>query len=99
MEEAEQIESQNMNQYYILGAVVLVAVVVAGYLLRSKSSSSVPSPVAEVVPTATPTPGPITGLACDTQYYNPVIGFSKYYLSVEGGDISKASKVDCAFTV
>lgn len=99
MNETEQTEeSQNMNQYYVLGAVVLIAVVIAGYLLRSKPSPSAPSPVADIVPIATPTPGPITKLACDTQYYNPVIGFSKYYLSVEGGDVSKTSKVDCIFT-
>jgi hypothetical protein len=98
MDEAESVESQNMNQYYVLGAVVLVAVVIAGYLLRSKPSSSTASPIADVVPTATPTPGPITGLACDLQYYNPVVGLPKYYLSVEGGDVSKATKVDCTFT-
>lgn len=87
------------KQYYILGFIVLVAVVIAGYLLRSKSTMTpVPEPVAQI---ATPTAilGPITQLACDTQYYNPVIGFSKYYLSVEGGDISGATKVDCVMTV
>ncbi len=98
MNETEPMESQNMSQYYVLGFVVLVGVVIAGYLLRSKSSPVTPSPIADSVPTATPTPGPITGLACDVQYYNPVIGFPKYYLSVEGGDVSKASKVDCTFT-
>ncbi len=88
------------KQYYVLGVIVLIAIVVAGYLLRSKSTTlpPVPPPTAQVV-IPTPTPGPITKLACDTQYYNPVLGFSKYYLSVEGGDISNAKKVDCTFTV
>ncbi len=88
------------KQYYVLGIIVLIAIVVAGYLLRGKSATpaATPTPVADVT-TPTPTPGPITGLGCDTQYYNPVIGLPKYYLSVEGGDISTATKVDCTFTV
>lgn len=88
------------KQYYILGFIVLIAIVIAGYLLRGKSTTpaTVPTPVADVT-TPTPTPGPITQLGCDTQYYNPVVGFPKYYLSVEGGDISAAKKVDCTFTV
>ena len=88
-----------MKQYYVLGAVVLVAVVIAGYLLRPKSNTSTVSPTGQAATGATPTPGPITGLICDMQYYNPVIGFTKYYLSVEGGDVSAAKKVDCTFTV
>lgn len=88
------------KQYYILGFIVLIAIVVAGYLLRGKSTTpaTTPTPVADVT-APTPTPGPITQLACDTQYYNPVIGFPKYYLSVEGGDISAAKTVTCTFTV
>ncbi len=99
MENEEQSQSMGTKQYYVLGLIVLIAVVVAGYLLRGKSTpESAPTPVAQVI-TPTPTPGPITKLACDTQYYNPVIGFAKYYLTVAGGDISKASKVDCVMTV
>lgn len=88
------------KQYYVLGFVVLAAVIVAGYLLRSKSGAPAPTqtPVADVL-APTPTPGPITKLDCDTQYYNPVIGFPKYYLTVDGGDLSTAKKVDCTFTV
>jgi hypothetical protein len=99
MENEEQSQSMGTKQYYVLGLIVLIAVVIAGYLLRGKSSPvSTQTPVAQVV-IPTPTPGPITKLACDTQYYNPVIGFPKYYLSVSGGDISKATKVDCVITV
>lgn len=89
----------DMKQYYILGIVVLVAVVVAGYMLRPKTGTTptTPSPVPQVA-VPTPTPGPITGLGCDVQYFNPRIGFPEYYLSVEGGDVSKADEVTCTFT-
>ena len=99
MENQEQPQSMGTKQYYILGFIVLIAIVVAGYLLRSKSTSvTSPTPVADIA-VPTPTPGPITKLNCDTQYYNPVIGFPKYYLSAEGGDISAAKTVTCTFTV
>jgi hypothetical protein len=98
MNNEEESQQMGTKQYYVLGFVVLVAIVVAGFLLRGKSTPATPTPVAQVV-TPTPTPGPITKLACDTQYYNPVIGFPKYYLSVEGGDVSAATKVDCTFNV
>jgi len=99
MNEEEQAQSMGTKQYYILGFIVLMAVVIAGYLLRSKSTSApTPTPTAQVL-APTPTPGPITGLACDMQYYNPVLGFPKYYLSAEGGDLSSATKVDCIFTI
>ena len=52
-----------------------------------------------MTPAPTPTPGPITRLACDAQYYNPVIGFPKYYLSVKGGDITGPTKVNCTMTI
>jgi hypothetical protein len=100
MNNEEQSQSMGTKQYYVLGFIVLIAIVVAGYLLRGKSTNPAtsPAPVA-VVAAPTPTPGPITGLGCDMQYYNPVIGFPKYYLTVEGGDLSTAKKVDCTFTV
>lgn len=98
MNTEETSQPTSTKQYYVLGFIVLVAVIVAGYMLRGKSvtPTTSPTPIAEV---ATPTPGPITRLVCDTQYYNPVVGFPKYYLSVEGGDLSNAKKVDCTFTV
>ncbi len=96
--EEEHLEGEANNKlYYLIGAVVLVAVVAVGYFLRPKpaTQTSQQAPVA-VVPT--PTLGPIARLTCDTQYYNPVIGFEKYYLSVEGGDLRSANTVDCVIT-
>ena len=98
MENEAQSQTADTKQYYILGFIVLIAIVLAGYLLRGKSTTPTLTPVAQVI-TPTPTPGPITKLACDRQYYNPMIGFTKYYLSAEGGDLSAAKTVDCTITV
>jgi hypothetical protein len=99
--EEETMENQtstNSSLYYVLGAVVLVAVIGAGYLLRPKAPGTQQA-AQQAAPTVAPTPGPITRLACDTQYYNPVLGFPRYYLSVEGGDPSGPTGVDCTFTI
>lgn len=82
--------------YYIIGAVVLVLVVAVGYAMRPKPAA----PVTPVTPAApTPTPGPISALGCERQYYNPKIGFTSYYLSVEGVDVKGASKIDCVISI
>jgi len=88
------------KQYYILGAVVLIAVAVAGYLLRPQSGTSTvaPASLTQEAAAPTPTPGPITKLDCDSLYFNPKIGFTEYYISVEGGDLSTAKTVECTFT-
>ena len=79
MNETEETSSSDMKQYYVLGIVVLIAVVAAGYMLRPKNTeSSTGTPVAQQVVVPTPTPGPITKLACDVQYYNSKIGFPEY---------------------
>lgn len=99
-EETMESSTNNSSMYYVLGAIVLVAVIGAGYMLRPKTATPVtPEPVA-MAPKATPTPlGPINRLQCDTQYYNPVIGFPKYYLSVDGSDVAGSTSVDCTMTV
>jgi hypothetical protein len=97
-ETMENSTTTNNSMYYVLGAIVLVAVIGAGYMLRPKAP--VAQPETAVVPKATPTPmGPINRLGCDLQYYNQVIGFPRYYLSVDGADVAGATNVECTLTV
>lgn len=85
---------------YVLGGVLVVAVVAGGFLLKPKAPVAPAGQQPEaMVPQTTPTPGMITKLSCDSQYYNPVIGFEKYFLSVEGGDVGDATEVDCTMRV
>lgn len=84
---------------YVIGAVLVVAVVTGAWYFRSKGAkTAVVEPGGQPVAEVSPTPGPITALGCDQQYYNPRVGFPEYYLSVEGGDVSTASKVTCEIT-
>jgi hypothetical protein len=99
MEETMENQPNNNTMYYVLGAIVLVAVIAAGYLLRPKATTPGKTGQQAGVPAAVPTPGPISRLACDVQYYNPVLGFPKYFLSVEGGDVTGPSQVECTMTI
>lgn len=104
----KQTKESNTQVYYIIGAVVLVAVIAAGFFLRPNMNNSTPTaanPTAapqEAAPAAaTPTvsTGPITQLACDTQYYNPVVGVpGTYYLAIDGVAPATSNSVDCTFT-
>ncbi|MBI3559549.1 hypothetical protein HY087_00260 [Candidatus Gottesmanbacteria bacterium] len=94
-------QAEGSMTYYVLGALVVVVIAVGAYVLRPKSAngpsttgSNVVMPVAD-----TPTPGPITGLACERQWYNPVNYLPKYYLGVDGVDLMSTKKVSCNFTV
>ena len=102
MEQEEKQETQTSGSlnYYIIGAVVIALIAGGVYFLRPKAAtptSPQPIEVVEVVPT--PTPGPITGLACERQWYNPVVGLKKFYIGVEGVDFMTTKKVDCSLTV
>jgi hypothetical protein len=80
---------------YIIGAVIIVAVIVAGVLLWPKpktQEAGTTTPVVEQKKT-------ITKLGCDTQWFNPKIGFPEYYLSAEGSALSTSKTVDCTFTI
>lgn len=97
MEEAHEQPSNNLA--YIVGAIALVVVLGAAFFLRPKPASTTLSPEGTALVNPTPTPGLITGLACDSVYYNPKVGFNEYYVSAEGGDVTDASRVNCAFTM
>lgn len=104
MEEKEKTSketSESSALYYGIGAAILVILVAGIYMLRPKTSPT-PTPLGQQTggtgaPIVRPT-GPITGLACEVQYYNPVIGRKQYYLSAEGSDVSEAKSMDCVFT-
>ncbi len=92
-------ESPSMMTY-VVGAVLIVAVVLGAWFFRSKGTkNTMVEPTGQPVVAVSPTPGPITKLACDQQYFNPRIGYPEYYLSVEGGDVSAAKEVTCEFAV
>lgn len=107
MEENNTPKPSNNSMYYVVGAVVVAAILAAGYFLRPQA----PAPAGtdkmqgETMVTtqsgaqSTPATGPITKLGCEQQYYNPVVGFKKYYLTTEGVDVSGVESVDCTFTV
>jgi hypothetical protein len=80
---------------YIIGAVIIVAVIVAGVLLWPKPKAKDGATVTSVVEEKQA----ITKLGCDTQWYNPKIGFPEYYLSAEGVALSTSKAVDCTFTI
>ncbi|MBI5614456.1 hypothetical protein HY947_06010 [Candidatus Gottesmanbacteria bacterium] len=96
-------EEQSSNtSALVVGALIVVAVVgIAFYAMKGKTSPTAENTAEPVKPVVTTAPAPkvITKLSCDTQYYNPVVGFPKYYLSVEGGDVVGSTKVDCTMTV
>lgn len=93
-------ETSGSLTYYILGVVVLALIAGGVYFLRPRSATPTVPSVGVVTPfEVTPTPGPITGLACERQWYNPVIGFAKYILGVEGADLLTTKNVSCSFSV
>lgn len=93
-------ESPSMMTY-VIGAVLVLAVVAGAWYFRSKTpyTMSGSGDQGAIVAQASPTPGPITALSCDNQYFNPKIGFNEYYLSAEGGDVNAATSVTCDFRV
>lgn len=101
---ASQTEGKDSTMYYIIGVLVLILVLGVGYALRPKPAKEEASaPAAEEAPPSVPIPtvarGPITEFACDTQYYNTVIGLPEYFLTVEGVNLPPAESVTCDFVV
>lgn len=99
--EKEQVAAPSSSlTYYLIGAGVLVLIVGGAYVLRPKSTSPVTPAVNVVTPVVTtPATGPITGLACEQQWYNTVNYMPKYFLSVAGADLMTSKKVMCDFSV
>lgn len=87
------------SSVYIIGAIIVVAIIIAGVLLWPKAK-----PTAEPQSSTTQTPiveekQAITKLSCDKQWYNPMIGYAKYYLSAEGTAVTAAKSVTCTFLI
>jgi hypothetical protein len=82
---------------YVVGAIIVVAVIVAAVLMWPKNKSgqtATPTPDTKVVVKPT-----LTKLICESEWFNPVVGMPKYYLSAEGGDISAGQEIECTFTL
>jgi hypothetical protein len=96
-EEKHTPESNDSSIYYVLGGVVLVAAVAGFFLLKPKEKSG--NQVTTTPVSAPAAPGPITKFDCGKMYYNPVIGFPKYYVTLEGVDTLTSGNVNCSFTM
>lgn len=98
-EETVETQPAGNMMYYLVGAGVVVAIAAGIYFMRPKQNTQTnTAPIAEE-PTPTLPTGPIAGLACEQQYYNPVVGFPRYFLGVRGADGTETKEVDCEFTV
>jgi hypothetical protein len=98
----------NAIVFYILGGVIITAIIVAAFLLYPRNPQNPPTSNTEPVlgqtataPTAVPVvKGPIGSLACTEQFYNTVNGVSQtYYLSANGEAPTAAGSVTCTMTV
>jgi len=93
--ETQNPQEGETSSVYIIGAIIVVAVIVAGVLLWPKPKATTPATTTPVVEEKTM----ITKLSCDKQWFNPMIGFPKYYLSAEGSALLTTKNVTCTFTI
>ncbi len=94
-------EKGDTSTVYVIGAIVVVAVIIAAILLWPKPKPQVATPGTQspVTQPAVENKPNFTQLVCERQWYNPVIGRPQYYLSAEGGDINSINPAECVFTV
>ena len=90
-------EGETSSSVYIIGAVIVVAIIIAGVLLWPKPKMTTKE--AATTPLVVEEKTMISKLSCDKQWYNPMIGFPKYYLSAEGSALLTTKSVTCTFTV
>jgi len=86
------------SSVYIIGAIIVVAVIIGAVLLWPKSKKTIEQTTTVQTPIVEEKTM-ITKLTCDKQWYNPMIGFPKYYLSAEGSALLTTKEVTCTFTV
>ncbi len=94
MENEKTTQEGETSSVYIIGAVIVVAMIIAGVLLWPK-----PKPVPTTTTPVVEEKAMISKLSCDKQWFNPMIGFSKYYLSAEGATLLTSKGIICTFTV
>lgn len=93
-----QHEGETSSSVYIIGAVIVVAIIIAGVFLWPKPKTTTPEATTQT-PLVVEEKTMISKLSCDKQWYNPMIGFPKYYLSAEGSALLTTKSVTCTFTV
>jgi len=91
-----QHEGETSSSVYIIGAIIVVAIIIVGVLLWPKPKATVQN---ETTTPIVEEKAMIQKLSCDKQWYNPMIGFPKYYLSAEGSALLTTKSVTCTFTV
>jgi len=87
------------SSVYIIGAIIVVAVIIGGVLLWPKTKKTTEGQATTVQTPVVEEKAMITKLSCDKQWYNPMIGFPKYYLSAEGSALLTSKEITCTFTV
>lgn len=97
-EKISQTQEGDASSVYVIAAIVVVALAVGAIMLWPKIKGQKTAVTTAPVQQTVEEKKPITGLTCDKQWFNPVIGYSKYYLSAEGADVS-ATTTECTFTV
>jgi hypothetical protein len=85
---------------YVVGAIIVVAVIVAAVLMwpKNKPTEQTTTPTQNTTSNVVTKPA-LTKLVCESEWFNPVVGYPKYYLSAQGGDISAGTQVECTFTI
>lgn len=96
-------QKDNAIIFYILGGLIITAIIVAGFVLMPKASNeTTPAPVlgqTATAPTAVPVKGPIGSMACTSQFYNTVNGVAEtYYISTEGEVPTAGGQVTCTIS-
>lgn len=95
MDKETTTQEQESSPVYIIGAIVIVAIIIAGVLLWPKPGTKQTANTTLIVEEKKT----ITALTCDKQWFNPKIGFSEYYLSAEGTAVNDTKSVECTFTI
>ena len=97
-------KKDNTVLFYVLGGVIVTAVIIAGFLLYRPAQPATTTPVLgqQVPAAAAPTAAalkPISTLSCSQQFYNTVNGVAEtYYLTTEGEAPNGVTSVTCTVT-